>query len=276
MSWTKIRHDLMGDADVARIACATGLDEFSVIGRLCHLWGWAEQSADGRFDGIPPAYVDRLVQCEGFAVAMQEVGWLQWDGATLVFPNWDNHLSAQARVRAGDSIRRACKKRAPAQAPVVPSESDIPFGNGSEAEPTPGRKGRSAEARVPEGAVEAVRHCRYNPERSVFRRMDPDRLNDPAAVARWFSWHFQQAELPKLKHLREGPEDLANVIAAARHSTKHGRDPCRLFRTIVGRGDFSRLPPDSVMYAREVVARMTTSTDTFASRRNDGATLKVG
>lgn len=288
MEWLKMRSDLLNDQDVAKIACATGLDEFGVVGRLQHVWSWASQSADGRFAGITPEFIDRLARCEGFADAMMEVGWLNWDGTTLVFPEWDQHLSVTARSRAGESLRRKSRRRrapAPDSCPVPLSESDSeserPFRSLSDTEKPDGPEadggaaprgataGRPAEGQnriqkppsVPAGAVEAVRATReshqgirrapagqpggrlrrYDAEQSVFRKMDDGCVRDPATVAEWFRWHFHQTELPRLQHLRETQDDLVKVLAAARHAARNGRSPRRLFATIVGRGDFSRI-----------------------------------
>jgi len=99
--WLKMRHDLLDDPAVIRLASACGLDEDAVLGKLFRLWVWADKhTTDGHADGLGTAWVDRTAKCEGFAAQMRLVGWLEDTGKGLSFPRFDRHCSAPAKARA--------------------------------------------------------------------------------------------------------------------------------------------------------------------------------
>lgn len=99
--WIKMRVDLADDPAVIGIAARLGLDEFAVVGRLQALWSWADgQSRDGHAAGVTAAWVNRKVQCDGFAEAMASVSWLRIDETGITFPNFDNHNGETAKTRA--------------------------------------------------------------------------------------------------------------------------------------------------------------------------------
>jgi hypothetical protein len=108
----KIRKGLVSDPDVILIADATDLDEFAVVGRLSDIWDWVDSnSADGIGLTVSDKWLDRRVQCAGFAAAMRAVGWLDGDSGNLTFPRWDRHNSLTAKARALEAeakrLRRA-------------------------------------------------------------------------------------------------------------------------------------------------------------------------
>lgn len=99
--WLKMRHDLADDPAVIRLASACGLDEFAVLGRLHTLWSWADRhTTGGHAEGLGMDWVDRKVRCDGFAVEMVRVGWLEETGSGLAFPRFDRHCSDTAKARA--------------------------------------------------------------------------------------------------------------------------------------------------------------------------------
>jgi len=108
MSWIKVRNDLITDPAVYRIASITGLDRFSVVGRLTAFWSWADQHAvDGVVDGGSSQVVDDVTSHDGFSAALQQVKWLHVDADKLVIPNHDRHNGATAKERSLKSERQA-------------------------------------------------------------------------------------------------------------------------------------------------------------------------
>lgn len=110
--WIKMRTALADDPAVIAMADRLGLDEFSVVGRLHHLWSWADsQSRDGHAAGVTVRWLNRYVQCDGFAEALAHVGWLIIDGEGIRFPNFDRHNGESAKAR-GLAKNRKEKQRA--------------------------------------------------------------------------------------------------------------------------------------------------------------------
>lgn len=109
--WLKMRLDLADDPAVISIASVTGLDEYSVIGRLHKLWSWADrQSRDGHAVGVTEMWVDRYVERDGFAKAMRDAGWLAFDKKGLVIPNFDRHNGKGAKNRALAKDRKVTQR----------------------------------------------------------------------------------------------------------------------------------------------------------------------
>ncbi|WP_425327874.1 DnaT-like ssDNA-binding domain-containing protein [Pseudomonas nitroreducens] len=110
--WIKMRTALADDPAVIAMADRLGLDEFSVVGRLHHLWSWADsQSRDGHAVGVTVRWLNRHVRCDGFAEALAHVGWLTIDDAGISFPNFDRHNGESAKAR-GLAKNRKEKQRA--------------------------------------------------------------------------------------------------------------------------------------------------------------------
>ena len=110
--WIKMRTALADDPAVICMADRLEMDEFSVVGRLHHLWSWADkQSRDGHADGVTGKWIDRYVQCDGFAQCLVSVGWLVLGENGIEFPNFDRHNGETAKAR-GLATNRQQKKRA--------------------------------------------------------------------------------------------------------------------------------------------------------------------
>lgn len=110
--WIKMRTALADDPAVIAMADRLGVDEFSVVGRLHHLWSWADsQSRDGHAVGVTVRWLNRYVQCDGFAEALAHVGWLTIDDQGIKFPNFDRHNGESAKAR-GLAKNRKQKQRA--------------------------------------------------------------------------------------------------------------------------------------------------------------------
>ena|SRR6185437_4923051 len=123
--WIKMRSDLAEDPSVIGIAAKVGIDEFAVVGRLHHLWAWVDcQSRDGHADGVTHSWIDRKVQCPGFALAMQAVGWLIVDETGMQIPNFERHNGKTAKTRAL-SANRQQNRRASVTHPVAESVTQL-------------------------------------------------------------------------------------------------------------------------------------------------------
>jgi hypothetical protein len=99
--WIKMRLDLGDDPAVIGLGSSVGLDTYQVVGRLHKLWSWADrQSRDGHAVGVTEKWIDRYVECDGFAKALCSVGWLSAENGSISFPNFDRHNGKTAKSRA--------------------------------------------------------------------------------------------------------------------------------------------------------------------------------
>lgn len=122
--WIKMRRAISSDPDVFKIAELTGLDRFSVVGRLHAIWSWADEHnvADRDAVSVTQSYVDHVTECDGFADAMRRVGWLAGPDGELEFPDFDRHNGAAAK-RKGQTALRNRKLRSKAETSDEESES---------------------------------------------------------------------------------------------------------------------------------------------------------
>ena len=110
-NWIKHDVSLASKPRVHRIAADLGMDRFSVVGRLCAVWCWADSmSEDGRIPFATLEQLDAIADCSGFGRAMQKVEWLEVDGHDLIIPEWEKHHGTSAKARA-QTNRRVTKHR---------------------------------------------------------------------------------------------------------------------------------------------------------------------
>jgi len=155
-NWIKIRTQLPTDPAVMAIAHLLSIDEDAVVGKLVRLWGWAdEQLRDGCATALQRADIDALVRANGFAKALEQVGWLVVTETGIRIPRWEVHFSQTAKQRAL-SARRMQKKRARSRyANVTPSVAQRRNQNRTEEEEErPARGGAPARPRPREGTPE--------------------------------------------------------------------------------------------------------------------------
>lgn len=107
LGWIKMRADLFTHPKVVRIASAHRADTLRVVGGLMSVWCLFDaHSEDGRLDGYTPQTLDTHLRWDGFAESMISVGWLEFDGESLVTPRFDAHNGHSAKRRAQESERK--------------------------------------------------------------------------------------------------------------------------------------------------------------------------
>lgn len=113
--WIKMRCELQTHPKVVRILSATGADKFRVVGGLHAVWSvFDSHSEDGALKGYTPELMDHIIGWEGFARAMESVGWLLFDGLeTLQLPEFTEHNGQSAKRRAEDQKRKRDARKSP-------------------------------------------------------------------------------------------------------------------------------------------------------------------
>lgn len=105
--WIKMRTDLAEDPSVISMAVRLNVNEFCVVGRLHAFWSWLDrQSRDGHATGVTHSWLDRYVQCPGFAEAMVAAGWLTIGNDGMSIPNFERHNGETAKTRALTTNRK--------------------------------------------------------------------------------------------------------------------------------------------------------------------------
>lgn len=105
--WIKMQYGLWDNPKVVRIMSACEVDQPRVIGACFRLWSLADQyTQDGRLDGYDAAVIDVTVGVDGFAAAMEGVGWLVIEAQTVIVPRFEKHHGTGAKRRALDAKRK--------------------------------------------------------------------------------------------------------------------------------------------------------------------------
>lgn len=92
---------------------ALRVTRYVTVTALLKFWGYANEHAKGdQIDGIWPEDVDEIVGVPGFADALCEAGWAEFDRAKggLRMPNFEEHNTA-ATVRSGTAAERQKRYR---------------------------------------------------------------------------------------------------------------------------------------------------------------------
>lgn len=113
--WIKMTHSLCDKPEVRRIARMIQCDVDTVVGKLHRFWCWIDDATvDGVVDGVVSTDVDDIVRKEGFADALESVGWVSFDGENerLEVPNFDSHNGQTAKKRGQKNKRQAKWRKA--------------------------------------------------------------------------------------------------------------------------------------------------------------------
>ncbi len=107
--WIKIKTDLHTDPAVIGMQMETGLEADTVVGKLVRVWAWANtHTEDGHAPCVTLEWLDGFLDCDGFASALVDVGWLDVGDGALVIPKFDRHNGKSAKSR---SLSRERKRK---------------------------------------------------------------------------------------------------------------------------------------------------------------------
>jgi hypothetical protein len=236
MRWIKMRVELVDDPAVVAIAEATGLDEFGVVGRLHRLWSWADvHTVDGNARGVTRAFVDRYLNCTGFADSMVKAGWLSFDGELMTFPSFQSHNGETGKQKAL-TAKRVANHKAKGNAKVTPPSlpERYPPEHEHEEEQIP--------AKQPAGA---------------FAELTPADLDDAVKVE---AWRVRQSK--KRKPVIPNNENARIMVHAAAvkaiSAEANATEPVGLFGWLVSDASrWSQIPERDVDEARRRIADLT-------------------
>ena len=170
--WIKWTKGLAFRREVLIIASRLDRDNFSIAGRLMHLWEWCdsnfsetdvdEMSLDVslKIGDKPFEFVDALCGLPGLAetLASPDVRWIEArSGGRIVFPNLARHNGTSAKVRASeaDKKRRQRKDKSPKGTPKAICPPKCPDDNGTKSGPEKRREELNT-PKPPEGGEKEV------------------------------------------------------------------------------------------------------------------------
>lgn len=80
---------------------------------LCfRFWSWCDANIkDGKCPHFVREELDSIVQCDGFADALETVGWVTFREDLMVVKNYEKHLANTAKNRAKDAKRKAIERK---------------------------------------------------------------------------------------------------------------------------------------------------------------------
>lgn len=108
--WSKIEHGLRDKPEVIAMSTILAADRDLIAGKLLRLWEWFDKNtSDGCAHGVTQAFIDSLVALDGFASALESVGWLSIRNGSILQPKFDRHnsKSAKARALANERMKRS-------------------------------------------------------------------------------------------------------------------------------------------------------------------------
>jgi len=109
--WIKVEKATARKPEVLRIAAMLSIHPDHAFGLCIRFWSWCDDQLNkANAVGVTELLLDSVVERNGFASALLEVGWLQARNGSLTVPNFDRHLSQSAKQRAL-TARRVAKHR---------------------------------------------------------------------------------------------------------------------------------------------------------------------
>ena len=109
--WLKVEKSTPRKPEVLRLAMELSIHPDHAFGICFRFWSWCDDNLkDGNAVGVTDVMLNALLERDGIATALINVGWLRVRNGSLEVPNYDRHLSENAKKR-GLSQQRTAKSR---------------------------------------------------------------------------------------------------------------------------------------------------------------------
>lgn len=110
--WIKIEHATPDKPEIWELASKLDIDDPDyIVGKLIRFWLWVDGiTEDGQLK-TSYAFIDRLVNCPGFAKALASIGWLEGRDGLLLIPNYDRHNSQSAKARTLEAESKRLRRK---------------------------------------------------------------------------------------------------------------------------------------------------------------------
>jgi hypothetical protein len=122
--WIKMRCDLPNEPEVLSVADQCGMDVDTVVGKLHRIWSWADRhTKNGNAVGVTGVRIDELARANGFAAALEKVGWLVVSETGVRIPHFDRHMGQGGKRRALTARRMVTHRKRNSNAKSVTKAS---------------------------------------------------------------------------------------------------------------------------------------------------------
>jgi hypothetical protein len=109
--WIPIDCNLGTKPEVLELVDVTGEPVEAVVYRLIQLWSWASMNtADGSIRCTPARLRAVAGGDETFWLAVEQVGWVSFDGGHMTITGWDKRFSKSAKARLHDNRRKLLER----------------------------------------------------------------------------------------------------------------------------------------------------------------------
>jgi hypothetical protein len=102
-----LRDDLCDQPEVYGLVARLGLGTDAVVGKVVRFWCWVNRMRRGTIPHVDEAFVDALVNHQGFTRALISVGWLVIGDDHLVIPKHAKWFRVAATGEPGDPVTSA-------------------------------------------------------------------------------------------------------------------------------------------------------------------------
>lgn len=108
MKWIKVDCEIHRRREVKLLCKKMGVKPDHMVGTLVRFWAWADgETENGMLESITRDIIDDEVGFDGFASALEGVGWLLVADDGCILPNFEKHNGQSAKRRASDQRRKA-------------------------------------------------------------------------------------------------------------------------------------------------------------------------
>lgn len=251
MDWIKVEHALPSKPEVLGLASFLDIDTDTALGICVRVFIWFDQQTADGVTPLTPDCFDRFFGRPGLTDGLISVGWLVYDQGQLQMRDFATHCSETAKTRA-HAARRQARHRLKSAPAADCDTSHAQRVTPPLPEPEKNRTRTEPELKPSAGSLKAGSQSREGP--SVFA---PLRTADLRSVDNLTAWLVYQAKQPnriftldaETKH-----RTLRHVVGAAVRALAVGERPVRLFASIVGKRDWSKISDEQDATAGRLIA----------------------
>lgn len=105
--WIKVEKATPSKPEVMRIAQDLGIHPDHAFGICMRFWMWCDTHlAKGKLQGVTGEMLDKILGQQGIHKSLTSVGWLVFSGDEMRVPNFERHMSENAKTRASNNLRK--------------------------------------------------------------------------------------------------------------------------------------------------------------------------